>query len=176
MKTRAILAVAAVFAVLALASVQASTQTPHSQGPGAPAGGSPHAHGTPAGGQLAWPAGDVARGRHAFEKFECGSCHEVKGERFAALRDPQSVGPELSQMGPLHDALYFVEAIVNPSATIESGQGYAAADGSSKMPSYHDSMTVQELIDLVAFLRSLRPPAGGPGSHGQPAAPAHQKP
>jgi hypothetical protein len=27
------------------------------------------------------------------------------------------------------------------------------------MPSFADSMTVQELIDLVAYLRGLKPPA-----------------
>jgi hypothetical protein len=70
-------------------------------------------------------------------------------------------------MGPLHEPEYFVEAIVNPSAFIEPGRGYEAPDGSSKMPSYSDSMTVQELIDLVAYLRALRPPGAAPaGSKG----------
>ena len=43
----------------------------------------------------------------------------------------------------------------------QESQGYAASDGSSKMPSFNDSMTVQEVVDLVAYLRSLKPPAGG---------------
>jgi hypothetical protein len=34
------------------------------------------------------------------------------------------------------------------------------------MPSYNDSVTVQEVIDLVAFLRSLRPPAVAPADAG----------
>jgi hypothetical protein len=34
------------------------------------------------------------------------------------------------------------------------------------MPSYADSLTIQETIDLVAYLRELRPPAGGHGGHG----------
>jgi hypothetical protein len=34
------------------------------------------------------------------------------------------------------------------------------------MPSFNDSMTVQELIDLVAFLRSLKPPSETPPGHG----------
>jgi cytochrome c1 len=74
-------------------------------------------------------------------------------------------------MGPLHPPEYFVEALVNPSATIEPKQGSAAADGPSKMPAVNDSMTVQELIDLVAYLRSLKPPRGArtgssPGASG----------
>ena len=69
-------------------------------------------------------------------------------------------------MGPLHEPAYFVEAIVNPSAVVDRGRGYEAADGSSKMPSYNDSLTVQELIDLVAYLRALRPPVTRPPGPG----------
>jgi cytochrome c1 len=69
-------------------------------------------------------------------------------------------------MGPLHEAGYFIEAIVNPNAIIDRGRGYDAADGSSKMPSYNDSLTVQELIDLVAYLKALRPPAARPTGSG----------
>jgi cytochrome c1 len=72
-------------------------------------------------------------------------------------------------MGPLHPPEYFAESIINPAAVIERGRGYAAADGSSKMPSYRESLTVQETVDLVAYLRQLRPPADsapGRGSQG----------
>jgi hypothetical protein len=127
-------------------------------------------HGTPGGWRLAWPPGDPARGRDVFVKLECYSCHEVKGERFPAPRSDGTLGPELATMGPLHPPEYFAEAIINPGAVIEPGQGYAAADGSSRMPSYNDSVTVQEVIDLVAYLKALRPPAGSgaatPGGHG----------
>jgi hypothetical protein len=71
-------------------------------------------------------------------------------------------------MGPLHPPEFFAESIINPSAVIERGRGYGTADGSSKMPSYGDSLTVQETIDLVAYLRQLRPPAAsssGAGGH-----------
>ena len=129
----------------------------------------PHGeHGTPAGWTLSWPPGDAARGRVAFERFECYSCHEVRGERFPVPNDAEKLGPELSAMGPLHEPLYFVEAIVNPTAFVERGQGYDAADGSSKMPSYNDSLTVQELIDLVTYLRALRPPAPSQPGAGAP--------
>ena len=137
----------------------------------------PHGdHGTPAGWTLTWPPGDLGRGRAAFERFECYSCHEIRGERFPAPDEPGKLGPELSAMGPLHDTMYFVEAIVNPSAVVEPGRGYDAADRSSKMPSYNDSLTVQELIDLVTFLRRLRPPSSvptGPGTRVQGGHGAH---
>lgn len=120
-------------------------------------------HSTPAGWRLTWPQGAPARGREVFVKMECYSCHEVKGEKFPAPTEPGKVGPELSAMGPLHEVEYFVEAVVNPSATIDKGKGYEAPDGSSKMPSFNDAMTVQELVDLVAFLKSLQPPTSSMG-------------
>ncbi len=35
------------------------------------------------------------------------------------------------------------------------GPGYTGPDGLSKMPDYSESMTLRELIDLVAYLKSL---------------------
>jgi sulfur-oxidizing protein SoxX len=119
-------------------------------------------HGTPQGWKFGLPEGDPAKGRQAFAKFECYKCHEVKGENFPTAADKENLGPELSMMGPMHDAEYFAESIVNPSKVIEKGKGYAAKDGSSRMPSFNDSMTVQELVDLVAYLKSLKPPGGAP--------------
>ena len=125
-------------------------------------------HGTPTGWRLTWPAGDPARGRAVFAKYECFSCHEVHGEPFPVPHDVESVGPELAAMGPAHEAEYFVEAITNPNAVVEQGKGYEAADGSSKMPSYNDTLTVQELLDLVAYLKALRPTPAPPGAAGAP--------
>ena len=122
-------------------------------------------HGTPKGWKFSWPKGSPAKGREVFAKLECYSCHEVKGEKFPAPTDKGKVGPELSVMGPLHEADYFAESIINPGAVIDKGKGYQAPDGTSKMPSFNDSLNVQELIDLVAYLRALKPPAGGAGGH-----------
>lgn len=101
------------------------------------------------------PKGDPARGRTAFDKFGCYSCHEVRGEKFPPLDKDQAVGPELSQMGPMHPLEYFTESIVNPSAV--AGKKYRGPDGKSKMPSFNEDMTVQELIDLSTYIASLKP-------------------
>jgi mono/diheme cytochrome c family protein len=127
-------------------------------------------HGTPKGWRFAWPKGDPAKGREVFEKLECYRCHEVRGERFPTPSDPGRMGPELSAMGRLHPPEYLAESIINPGAVVERNRGYAAPDGSSKMPSYGESLTVQEAVDLVAYLRQLRPPPGASaprqGGHG----------
>ncbi len=130
--------------------------------------GAPHVHGTPKGWRFAWPKGDPTKGREVFRKLECYSCHEVRGEPFPQPSDPGRMGPELSVMGPLHPPEYFAESIINPGAVIERGRGFAASDGSSKMPSYRESLTVQEAVDLVAYLWQLRPPAGSVPSRGAP--------
>src|SRR5262249_35022153 len=124
-----------------------------------PNSGTPHVHGTPKGWRFAWPPGDAAKGREVFQRLECYSCHEVRGEHFPAPSDSGRIGPELSAMGQMHPPEYLAESIINPNAVIERNRGYAAPDGSSKMPSYNDSLTLQETIDLVAYLRQLRPPA-----------------
>lgn len=108
------------------------------------------------------------KGRAAFVKFECYTCHEVKGETFAAP-DPGKVGPELSAMAGAHPLEYFAESIINPNAAVEKGRGYEAPDGSSKMPSFNEDMTVQELIELVTYLTSLKP--RGPAAEA-PSSPA----
>ena len=128
-----------------------------------------HVHRTPKGWRFAWPAGNAAKGREVFQKLECYSCHEVQGEHFPGPSDTARLGPELSAMGPMHPPEYMAEAIINPSAVVERNRGYAASDGSSKMPSYGDSLTLQETIDLVAYLKSLLPPAASapvPGGAG----------
>ena len=140
--------------------------------PGVPA--PPHVHGTPKGWRFTLPKGDPVKGREVFQKLECYSCHEVRGERFPSPNDPGRAGPELSMMGPLHPPEFFAESIINPSAVVERNRGYAAPDGSSKMPSYGGLVTVEETIDLVAYLRQLRPPAtsaprsGGHSGHTTP--------
>ncbi len=106
--------------------------------------------------QFTMPPGDIAEGRKTFVKFDCFSCHEVKGDKFPKPQG-EAVGPELSQMGPMHPLEYFAESTIHPSAEV-SPKKYLAADGTSKMPSFNEYMTVLELINLSAYMSSLRPP------------------
>lgn len=116
--------------------------------------GEPEMH-HPKGWQFTMPKGDSVKGRAVFEKFSCYSCHEVRGEKFPPLDKNQTVGPELSQMGPLHPLEYFTESTINPNAV--GAKKYRGPDGKSKMPTFNDDMTVQELIDLSTYLASLKP-------------------
>jgi mono/diheme cytochrome c family protein len=110
------------------------------------------------------PQGDPVKGRKVFVKFECYSCHRVLGEKFPEPGG-DAIGPELSQMAPMHPPEFFAESIMNPSAVIEDR--YRATDGRSKMPSFNDIITVEELIDLATFLKSLGPGHSSPSPGGR---------
>ena len=110
----------------------------------------------PKGWQFTMPKGDATKGREVFEKFGCYVCHEIRGEKFPAAAPPGSVlGPELSQMGPLHPLEYFTESVINPSA--HAAKKHRGPDGKSTMPAHNDRMTVEELIDLSTYMAALRP-------------------
>ena len=112
------------------------------------------AGGVPPGWKFAFPDGDPVNGRKAFADFECFSCHQVKGEKFPPGKKGD-VGPELTGMGSRHPTDYFLESVLNSNAVIVEGPGFTGPDRLSKMPDYRDSMTVAQLIDLVAYLKSL---------------------
>jgi putative copper export protein len=108
--------------------------------------------GVPPGWAFTPPAGDAARGREVFARLECFACHAVRG---AAFPPPSRSGPPLTGVGGHHPSGYLAESIMNPNAVIVEGRGYTGPDGRSIMPDYRDSLSVGDLIDLVAYLRSL---------------------
>jgi mono/diheme cytochrome c family protein len=117
----------------------------------------------PPGWNFTLPSGNPHAGKEVFVKFECYKCHAVKGEDFGVPAiDIGEEGPELSVMASLHPPAYFAEAIMHPNAVVD--KRYAAPDGNSKMPNYNEDMTIKELIDLVAYLKSLT----GAASEAQP--------
>jgi mono/diheme cytochrome c family protein len=111
--------------------------------------------GVPRGWKFVLPSGDPKVGREIFAKLECNKCHEVKPDFPRGERTAGDVGPELTGMGAHHPAEYFAQSIVDPNAVILAGPGFVGSDGRSIMPDYRDSLTVTELIDVVAYLKSL---------------------
>ena len=103
------------------------------------------------------PEGDAEEGFYAFEEMKCHSCHKIAGLEFESAGDAQGgVGPDLTGIGEIQTREYLAESIMNPNSVIVSGEGFSGEDGTSKMPEYHDTMTLREFVDLVAFLASLK--------------------
>ena len=122
------------------------------------------AGGVPSGWKFTVPQGDLESGREACVAMQCYVCHMVQGETFPTYPARREPGPDLTGMGAHHPAAYFAESIITPNAVIVTGPGYTDADGRSHMPEYHE-MNLGQLIDLVAYLTSLRTP-GAPMHHG----------
>lgn len=102
------------------------------------------------------PDGNADSGRAAFVSLRCNSCHVVEGVAIEHLGGPAHVvlGGETTRIRTYGE---LVTSIINPShkiAPVNRAEG-ATAEGESLM-SYaylNDVLTVQELIDLVAFLQ-----------------------
>jgi hypothetical protein len=125
-----------------------------------------HRHGgVPRGWKFSVPSGDAARGRELFGELECYKCHEIKTEKFPAPADGKYIGPELTGMGRIHPAEYIGESILFPNAVIVDEPGTTGPDGLSLMPSYADTLTLQQWLDLVAYLKGLT--EGGEHPEGQ---------
>jgi putative copper export protein/mono/diheme cytochrome c family protein len=108
--------------------------------------------GVPKGWMFTPPPGDAAKGREIFIRLQCFACHKVSDEKFPPTA---GLGPDLTDVGEHHPAGYLLESILNPNAVIVEGPGYTGSDGMSIMPDYRERLSVSELIDLVAYLKSL---------------------
>ena len=102
------------------------------------------------------PEGNALNGKEAFVYMHCHECHTVAGEELPALAlaDPPFV--ELGgQVTRVKTYGQLVTAIINPTHKLARGYpvDQVANDGQSKMPVYNGYMTVQELIDIVAYLQ-----------------------
>lgn len=93
----------------------------------------------------------------AFVTLQCHACHTVSGvelpEIEAELEQRVHLGGEVDHISTYGE---LVRSIINPSHKLAERyhSSDVATDGESRMANYNEAMTVQELIDLTAFLQS----------------------
>jgi cbb3-type cytochrome oxidase cytochrome c subunit len=113
--------------------------------------------GKKSGAGMVLPEGDIDLGRESFVRLDCVKCHSVVGEPFVAQTSGEDVHVQLGGE-VVHIQTYgqLVTAIVNPKHVVSSRYRgkLVDADGKSLMPALNETMTVEELINLVAFLQS----------------------
>lgn len=103
------------------------------------------------------PEGSSERGREAFVYLQCHSCHTIAGADLP--QEPHAPEPPFVELGgdvtQVKTYGQLVTAIINPSHKLAEGypEEVVSENGESKMPVYNEVMTVQELIDIVAFLQ-----------------------
>jgi len=104
------------------------------------------------------PEGDADRGLQAFTDLQCHACHSIEG------LDIEFTGTGAASV-MLGGRVTFVKtygelvtSIINPSHKVAPrfAQGEVVSDGESLMERAYlnDVMTVQQLIDIVAFLEA----------------------
>jgi mono/diheme cytochrome c family protein len=103
------------------------------------------------------PDGNADKGQEIFVELECNSCHQISGMELPA---PPERGPVTVILGGEVQSIKtygeLVSSVINPSHKLIRGypEDAISQDGQSLMTVYNDRMTVQQLIDLVAFLQS----------------------
>ena len=107
------------------------------------------------------PKGEVEAGRQAFQDLKCHVCHRVAGERAFAAPVADLPGPPLTALLQLQETSEIAAAIIAPShslsiRTSEALKAQLYKEGASPMGDFSRAMTVRQLADLLAYLRSVR--------------------
>ncbi len=105
----------------------------------------------------------IEDGQQTFADMKCWQCHTVKGVDWSEFTEAEikidegKIGPGLSNIGGIQSPQYILESILTPSAVIVAPlEVHADEVGGSKMPGYHDTMTLRQLIDITAYMASLK--------------------
>ena len=105
------------------------------------------------------PEGSVVKGEKVFMQYQCQACHSLKGYADDSLiKEFDTLIPLGGTSSMVKTYGQLVTSVINPSHKLASRskaleEKVTNIDGSSKMRVFNDVMTVQELIDLVAFLQ-----------------------
>ena len=100
--------------------------------------------------------GNLERGKIAFVALKCHTCHDVPG---AALSTPSVQPPVGVRLGGETDKklsnAYLVTSMLDPSYQLAPYPvDRITSEGKSRMPSYANQMTLQQMVDIVTFLQS----------------------
>ena len=105
------------------------------------------------------PEGDIEDGRRAFLAHGCALCHGATGESAFPTPATTHAGPMIGGAQSEWSAYEMAEAIIDASCEVppEFREPRVTDDGTpdSPMAEYADVLTLQELADLVAYMRYL---------------------
>lgn len=110
------------------------------------------------------PDGNSDRGKQAFLELKCTGCHSVQDVTFGTNQAGGHLNLQLgAESLAVHTYGQLVTAIINPSHIISPRfKKQITMEGTlSPMPDFNKVMTVEQMIDLVAFLQphyKLPPP------------------
>jgi mono/diheme cytochrome c family protein len=107
------------------------------------------------------PKGDARAGRQAFENLKCYLCHLVAGESRFPAPAADMRGPDLDTNVRMQGPSDIAAAIIVPShsSSVRSSDAVKKALGqqmNSPMADFSGTLTIRQLADLLAYLRTRR--------------------
>jgi sulfur-oxidizing protein SoxX len=108
------------------------------------------------------PEGDMSKGQLLLTQFRCFECHTMTGTDYPAdewrLTQDGGIAVELGGVSTRVQTYGdLVTSVINPSHRIANGyspEEVMDEDGNSNMKYYNNVMTVEELVDIVTFLKT----------------------
>lgn len=104
---------------------------------------------------FALPEGDIEKGVMTYKKLACNECHSISNIEWKGGKDNLRIelGGEVGTQKTYGD---LVTSVINPSHRVAPRyrEKTSAQGDLSKMKNYNEVLTVEELINLVAFLQS----------------------
>ena len=104
------------------------------------------------------PDGNVESGLAVFKELRCYECHSVVGVDLPADKNADQTIVQLGgKVTRIKTYGELVTSVINPSHRLAPGyeeESIASETGESRMKNYNDVMTVDQLIDVVAFLQT----------------------
>jgi len=103
---------------------------------------------------MALPEGDPPAGREAFVSLGCASCHGVAWD--AELPQPVATvdAPQLGFEQAGYSSGLLATSIISPSHHVSTELATRSEDGLSPMADFTESMTVRQMVDIVAYLQA----------------------
>jgi mono/diheme cytochrome c family protein len=103
-----------------------------------------------------FPQGNVDAGRLVFHNLKCFVCHEVAGKEGQGMKVRTAVSaPLLDSRLAAKDPGEVITSVIAPSHKVSDAVAKESGGKLSPMGDFTSSLTVRQLIDLVAFLRSI---------------------
>jgi len=106
------------------------------------------------------PDGDVALGEQVFIKYGCHGCHTIPGVDLPKIEPEPAVVMEIGgEVYRVKNEGELLTSVINPTHVVSQEyinklESADRTDQSTPMPFYGDAMTITEMINLVAFLRT----------------------
>ncbi len=105
----------------------------------------------PEGWKFTVPRGDAETGKAVFMMMECYACHKIQSSDLKLPLPSGTDGPDLTGYSTLPRE-YLADSIIRAHRVV-AAPGYVVRKGKAGMGKYNHFMTIQELIDLTAFLK-----------------------